>query len=238
MRRSTLPILLAITLLGCGDDEGSGAQAGFGGAGAGGAGTGGQDASGAGGSGGATSSSGGGGAGPTCDGTAAECADTFGELFAPSNGRADGTLLAIVRTTDSQCALFNDDHVVLEVTILGSVQRLVVNVEGVAVAATQAPLLGPPFEEGWHEDQELDYPTDLDLHSDTFDQVDVAGAEGFLCEHLVPGQPISVFAYAEGNPSSAHQIHFNPNYPDGAIVANPTSETPTYLAFRFADQDF
>lgn len=49
---------------------------------------------------------------------------------------------------------------------------------------------------------------------------------------------ISVLAYAEDNPSSAHQIHFNESYPDGAIVANPTAKAQTYLAFRFGDQEF
>jgi hypothetical protein len=184
------------------------------------------------------STSGSGGVGAACDGMAEGCADTFGDLFTPSNGRADGTLLAVVGTTDAQCALHNDDHVVLEVTILGGVQRLVVNVDGVAVAAQSAPLVGPPFEEGWHEDVTLDYVDDLELHSDVFEQVTIEGAEAFLCEHLAVGEPISVFAYAEDNPSSAHQIHFNESYPDGVIVAGPTSASPTYLAFRFGDQDF
>ncbi len=180
----------------------------------------------------------GGGAGATCDGVADACADAFGDLFAPGNGRADGTLLAIVGTTDTQCTAYNDDHVVLQLAIDGAVQRLVVNVDGVAVAVKSAPLVGPPFAAGWHLGVELDYVVDLELHSEAFEQVTLEGAEAFLCEHLVPGDPISVFAYAEDNPSSAHQIHFNQSYPDGAIVANPTSRTPTYLAFRFADQAF
>ena len=252
MRRSSIGWLaLTVGLSGCaGDGEGTSGSATTGGAG-GSSGIGGNDAGEVASTGttsggaattsssgdAATTSSGVGGAG-ACEGRAADCAEAFGDRFTPSNGRADGTLLAVVGTTDAQCPLFNDDHVVLEVTILGGVQRLVVNVEGVAVAATTSPLIGPPFEEGWHEDVELDYPADLGLHSDAFTQVTVAGAEAFLCEHLVVGQPISVFAYAEDNPSSAHQIHFNEGYPDGAIVANPTSASPTYLAFRFGDQEF
>ncbi len=233
-------VALLIAATGCGDDGESSTASGSGGA----PGSGGAEPSstadvGSTASGNSTvSTSGTGGAGAACDGMAAGCADTFGDLLTPANGRADGTLLAIVGTNDTQCTLFNDDHAILEVTISGAVHRLVVNVEGVAVAATSAALVGPPFEEGWHEDVTVEYTDDLDLHSDAFAQVDVAGAEAFLCEHLVPGQPISVYAYAEDNPSSAHQIHFNESYPDGAIVANPTGDVPTYLAFRFGDQVF
>jgi hypothetical protein len=236
-------ILLA--LAGCGDDGGgsatsggSGGEGGGGGSGSAGGATTDAASSGSGTSSSSGSSSASGAGGATCGALADACASTFGEAFTPANGRADGTLLAVVGTTDTQCPLFNDDHVVLEVTLLGGVQRLVVNVEGIAVAATSAPLVGPPFAEGWHEDVVLDYPDDLGLHSDAFEQVTIEGAEAFLCRHLVIGEPISVYAYAEDNPSSAHQIHFNESYPDGAIVAGPTSESPTYLAFRFGDQAF
>jgi hypothetical protein len=249
--KTVLFVVIVVALVACGDDTGGAtATSGSGGAGSGGDGA--TSTADAGSTGDATSSSdatstatastassgGSGGAGAACDGMAAACADDFGDLFAPGNGRADGTLLAIVGTSDTQCTLHNDDHVVLQLTIDGVVQRLVVNVDGVAVAAKSAPRVGPAFEEGWHLDVVLEYVGDLDLHSDTFEQVTVEDAEAFLCDHLVPGQPVSVFAYAEDNPSSAHQIHFNPGYPDGAIVANPDSDAPTYLAFRFGDQDF
>lgn len=226
-------LLLGLLLLGACGDAADGSGAGGSPSSSGGGGSGGTSeptSTGAGGAGGAI--------GPSCEGTAAACADTFGDLFTAGNGRVDGTLVAIVRTTDTQCTAFNDDHVVLQVEIGGAVQRLAVNVVGVAVASTSAPLVGPPFAEGWHLGAVLEYVDDLDLHSDAFAQVTVEGAEAFLCQHLVPGDPISVFAYAEDNPSSAHQIHFNESYPDGAIVANPASETPTYLAFRFSNQAF
>ena len=38
--------------------------------------------------------------------------------------------------------------------------------------------------------------------------------------------------------SSAHQIHRNDNYPDGAIVVDATSASPTYLLFRYDNQVF
>ena len=64
-------------------------------------------------------------------------------------------------------------------------------------------------------------------------------AVDFIDEHLELGTEVSVFAYSDGGkPSSAHQIHRSDKYPDGAIVANLTSENPTYLLFRYEDQVF
>jgi hypothetical protein len=129
--------------------------------------------------------------------------------------------------------------VTLQLSIQGQVQRLVASVDAVAVTSVQRPLVGPSYSEGWHLDQPLDYVTDLGVHSDDFTQVSLEGAVDFLCEHLEIGQPVSVFAYADGTKlSSAHQIHYNDNYPDGAIVTNPTSAAPTYLLFRYSNQTF
>jgi len=199
---------------------GAGAQAGAGGSG--GSGGSGVDAS-------ATS----------CDQKAAACASEFGSLFTKSNGRADGTLVALVRPADQQCALPNSTHVTLQLSILGQVQRLVASVDGVAFTTVQQPLLGPAYAEGWHVDQNIDYVTDLGVHSSDFTAGSLDEAVDFLCSHLALGAPVSVFAYSDGSsPSSAHQIHRNDNYPDGAIVVDPTSATPTYLLFRYLDQTF
>jgi hypothetical protein len=175
----------------------------------------------------------------SCDEKAATCASDFGSLFTKSNGRADGTLVALVRPVDQQCALPNSTHVTLQLSILGQVQRLVASVDGVAFTTVDKPLLGPPYAEGWHVDQNIDYVTDLGVHSTDFTEGSLTEAVDFLCSHLDIGAPVSVFAYSDGSsPSSAHQIHRNDNYPDGAIVVSPTSATPTYLLFRYLDQTF
>jgi hypothetical protein len=149
----------------------------------------------------------GGAIGPTCEVRRPRVPTPSATCSPPGTARADGTLVAIVRTHGHAVHRLQQRHVVLQVAIGGAVQRLVVNVEGVAVASTSAALVGPAFAEGWHLGAVLEYVDDLDLHSDAFAQVTVEGAEAFLCQHLVPGDPISVFAYAEDNPSSAHQIH-------------------------------
>ena len=174
-----------------------------------------------------------------CDDKAKNCATQFGSLFTKSNGRADGTLIALVRPSDTQCAMPNSTHAVLQLSIQGKVQRLVASVDGVALATKSAPLIGPAYAEGWHENVTLEYPTSLGVHSTDFTPVSLDGAVSFLCEHLSIGAPVSVFAYSDGTePSSAHEIHSNDNYPDGAIVVDPTSATPTYLLFRYLDQVF
>lgn len=181
-------------------------------------------------------------AGPvSCDDKAARCAAEadFGALFTKTNGRADGTLLALVRPVDQQCAWPNGTHVTVQLSMLGVVQRLSVSVEDIAIATASKPLLGPPWAEGWHENQDIDYRTDLGLHSTDFSPATADEAVAFLCEHLALDAPVSVFAYSDGSkPSSAHQIHRNDNYPDGAVVANPTSDNPTYLLFRYSNQVF
>ncbi len=185
-------------------------------------------------------------AGPPRDGAKLSCADMsldcafeFGTLFTRANGRADGTLVALLEPTDTQCMAADDDHVILQLSILGQVQRLVVAVDGVAVHTVHAPLIGPGFAEGWHDGMTLDYPRDLGVHASDFTAVTMAEAVAFLCAATEVGTPISVFAYADGDyPSSAHQIHRNDSYPDGAIVADPTAESPTYLLFSYVEQVF
>ncbi len=177
--------------------------------------------------------------GLSCDEKSQACATEFGSLFTKSNGRADGTLVALVRPADTQCTLPNSTHVVLQLSIQNQVQRLVASVDGVAVATHAAPLLGPAYAEGWHENVPLEYATDLGVHSTDLSPVTLDEAVAFLCDHLEVGAPVSVYAYSDGTlPASAHQIHSNDNYPDGAIVVDPTSATPTYLLFRYLDQVF
>ncbi len=192
------------------------------------------------GSGGASGGAGGtGGAPVSCDQKASACASEFGSLFTKTNGRADGTLVALVRPEDQQCALPNSSHVTLQLSIQGQVQRLVVSVKGVAAMTVDKPLLGPAYAEGWHVDQNIDYATDLGVHSGDFSDVSLEQAVDLMCSHLEVGSPVSVFAYSDGSkPSSAHQIHRNDKYPDGAVVVNPTAAQPTYLLFRYSDQVF
>ncbi len=175
----------------------------------------------------------------SCDDKARACASQFGALFTKANGRADGTLVAVVRPVDTQCTAPNGTHVVLQLRMLGQVQRLVASVDGIGATTVHAPLKGVPWSEGWHVTDTLDYPTDFAVHSSDFTDLAQNAAVDFICEKLELGAPVSVYAYSDGtSPSSAHQIHFVDRYPDGAIVVNPTSANPTWLLFRYPNQVF
>lgn len=199
-------------------------------------------ASGGGGAGGeSTGGTGGAGAGGAVPvDKAMDCASTFGDALTDDFGRLDGTVLAIVAPDDAQCALVNDDHLVIQVLMNQAVYRMVVNIDDVAYASTSAALIGPPWAEGWHTDVALEYPTDLDVHSEVFEQLPLTAMVETISEGIELGAQISVYAVSSGGEfaSSAHLIHRNDDGPDGAILLNPTSESPTYLVFRFANQSF
>jgi hypothetical protein len=239
-----LVLLAGATLVGCGDDGGGGsggsattggttATSGDGGASA--DGGGGSTATGDGGA-----ATGTGGAGGAAD-KAANCADTFGDELTNSYGRVDGTVVAVVGPTDTQCPLFNDDHLIVQIMMNGAVYRMVVNVESIFYAEHQAPLVGVPWEEGWHTTGvALEYPTTFDLHSEDFEPTTMAGVVFRVTDLIDIGAPISVYANSSGGQfaSSTHLIHSNDDGPDGAILLDPKSANPTYLLFRFGNQQF
>ncbi len=223
---STSLVLLALSSLGCGSESNADGGGGAGGLGSAGASEGG-------------AASEGGGGGVAVD-KAKDCANQFGDALTDSFGRLDGTVVAVVAPEDTQCALVNDDHLVLQVAMNGAVYRMVVNIADVAFGQKSAALIGPSWSEGWHTDLTLEYPTDLDVHSPAFQQLALPAMIEQISAGIELGAPISVFAVSSGGEfaSSAHLIHRNDNNSDGAIVLDPTTENPTYLLFRFASQSF
>jgi len=78
------------------------------------------------------------------------CVDTFGEALTAAFGRLDGTVVAVVKPSDTQCATVNDDHLILEVEMGGDVYRMVVNVGApgeplIRFAEIEHPLPSPAF---------------------------------------------------------------------------------------------
>lgn len=176
------------------------------------------------------------------------CASTFGTQFTASFGRVDGTVVAVIPPTWLQCALPNNDHVVIQVQLDGGVHRLVVNVlstsvdPNIRILERHGPLPAPAFETGWHPGLTLDYANTLGIHStDTaWQSVDMAHASALVSDAISIGAPISVYASSSGgtNASSVHLIHRHARNDDGAIVIDPTSADPKWLLFRFAEQSF
>ncbi len=177
------------------------------------------------------------------------CASSFGAQFTNAFGRVDGRVVAVV-PPNIQCTLPNDDHVVIQVEIDGGVHRLVVNVLSNSsdpnirfMRAQLGPLPAPAFEVGWHPGQRLDYPTTLGVHSGLdagWESLPMEQASARLYDAITIGAPLSVYGTSSGgsSASSAHLIHRHARNDDGAIVIDPTSASPTWLLFSFAEQQF
>lgn len=179
---------------------------------------------------------------------AAACASTFGSGLTAAFGRFDGVVTAVVTPADTQCALPNSDHVVVQVATDAGVFRMVVNVlssfgdPNVRFAAVSAPLRGGAWAEGWHPGLTLDYPTHLGLHSvdGGFTPMPMAMLVQRVADEIPIGQKISVFAESSGGTfsSSTHKIHRNGSSRDGALILDPEGATPRWLLFHFANQTF
>jgi hypothetical protein len=170
---------------------------------------------------------------------AALCAATFGSELTAAFGRLDGTILAVVTPADTQCAMPNNDHAVLQVVMRGAAYRMVINVQSafgpdyrVRFATLEAALPAPAWSEGWHSDVSLDYPSTLGVHPASFTPYEMPALIARIVDEIAIGEPVSVYAH------SAHKIHRNGGSADGAIVLRPTSGSPRFLLFHFADQTF
>ena len=174
------------------------------------------------------------------------CAANFGAAFTNSFGRADGTVTAVIPPNWQLCALPNDDHLVIQVSIDGGIQRLVVNLESsfgdplLRVRTLTAPLPAPAYEEGWHTGVSLDY-VNMGLHSDGgWEPLPLAQVAQRVYEAIPVGAPLSVYSTSSGGATAAssHLIHRNGRQNDGAIVIDPTGPSPTWMVFHFANQTF
>lgn len=182
-----------------------------------------------------------------CAGAPPEGATCFGSALTDGFGRLDGTLLAVQRPTDTQCAMPNDDHLIVQVLLDGAAYRMVVNVlsDGrngtdtrIQLAEVPAALPSPAWAEGWHLDAPLDYVTTLDVHEDDFEPLETDALIERVARHLTLGAPISVYATSNDRPESAHLVHRNAANRDGAIVVDPTGALPVFLLFHFDGQVF
>lgn len=175
------------------------------------------------------------------------CASVFGSELTAGFGRVDGVVTAVVTPADTQCAIPNSDHVVIQVRLDGGVHRLVVNVlstgadPNVRYRELEAPLPAPTWQEGWHVGLSLDYPTTLNAHSDAgFEPVPMAQLVPRVSNALTIGARVSVYASSSGGmfASSAHLVHRKGYNHDGAVVVDPDSTHPRWLLFHFSDQSF
>lgn len=177
-------------------------------------------------------------------GITGQCASTFGDKLTDGFGRIDGVVYAVQKPSDTQCAMPNDDHVIVQVLMNGAIYRLVTNVlstgadPDVRFAIVPHALPAPAFGEGWHTGVALDYPTTLDAHNDDFTPMPMNDLVGKIATEVKVGSKISIYGVSgNGRPESAHLIHRTSNKEDGAIVIDPTG-APKFLLFHFDEQVF
>ena len=173
----------------------------------------------------------------------------FGDELTDGFGRIDGTLLAVQGPTDTQCALPNDDHLIVQVLLHGAAYRMVVNIlsDGrngtdtrLRFADVAAALPAPAWQDGWHTDAPLDYASTLGVHDGdaAFTPTAMDDLVAQIGSRLQVGAPISVYATSDNRPNAAHLVHRNGGARDGAIVVGPTSADPHFLLLHFDGQSF
>lgn len=171
----------------------------------------------------------------------------FGSELTDGFGRIDGTLLAVQRPSDTDCAMPNDDHLIVQVLVHGAAYRMVINVlsDGrngtdtrLRFADVPADLPAPPWEEGWHLGVSLDYPDTLGVHVADFTPYAMDELVEEVASRLTLDAPISIYATSNDRPESAHLVHRNGRDEDGAIVVDPTGASPRFLLFHFDGQEF
>jgi hypothetical protein len=174
---------------------------------------------------------------------AAPCTDMFGTDLVDGFHRVDATVLAVVPPGHPTCPFGNATHLILEVNVHGSTYRMVTAVESsigdpvMALAERDAPLAGPPWEEGLHTGVPFDYVDTLGLHRLDFTPTPRPELVASVTAHLRLGARVSVFATVEDRVDSAHLIHRNGSDTDGAIVIDADTQ-PHYLLLRFDNQLF
>ncbi len=176
---------------------------------------------------------------------AARCASTFGTALTRGFGRVDGTVVAVVQPKDTQCALPNDDHVIVQVKMQGAVYRMVVNVQSdragqdprVSYLEKAVTLPAPAWGEGWHTGLTLDYVKDFGAKATEFAPVEMAALSAKIADAIPLDAKISVYSDTSGG-ASTHLVHRNDGTKDGAIVLDPDGPSPRAMLFRFSNQDF
>ncbi len=166
------------------------------------------------------------------------CTSKLGKGLVPANhGRLDGQLVAIVPPKTKRCPS-DDTHLHLQVLVAGSIYDIAINLDGYE-GEIDVKLPGPPFAEGWHPTVDLDYPTDLGLHSPALTLTGIPVILARLTSVLEKANHISIWGTPYPGSDGAHLIHRTGGLKeDGAIVINPSAPLAHVLAFRFETNTF
>ena len=131
-------------------------------------------------------------------------------------------------------------HVHLQVRMKGSVYDVAVDIGTFTgdsnLYEADMPMPGGPWAEGWHN-VPLSY-TALGLHSPQFTPEDPTTLAQKIVTELAGVNHVSIFgdAYAQGN--GCHDVHYEDDSLDGALILEPLSPRAHILFFRFSTQSF
>jgi len=181
----------------------------------------------------------------TGDGTPTRrpCTNSFGSAMNTTFGRLDGFLVTILNPGQGTSCSGDAHHVHLQVLMNGAIYNIAVNVDSstgnpdVDFLTRSAPLKGAPWSEGWHASQQLDYVTNLGVHSTAFTERTPVQLTSLVDSALASANHVSIFTTGFDS-TGGHLVHRQGNGHDGAIVINPLSANPQYLLFHFTTQTF
>lgn len=175
----------------------------------------------------------------------AACASSFDVSLTQGFGKLDGTVVAVVTPSDTQCAFADPSHVIVEVRMQGNVYRVAVELEadhGADRTLRFAEIAHPgfsPWLEAWHSPgAAMDYPSFLDVHSGPlFTSTPPAALAGKIADAIPVGAQVSIYATGLDG-TSATLVRRIGGMRDGAIVVNASGPSTTWLLFHSADQTF
>lgn len=179
---------------------------------------------------------------------AAACAQQFGNGLTDVFGRLDGTVSAVVEPSDTQCPSATKDAVVVEVTMTGTVYKVVIDVNNPQSPTSNTDLFFKQlthanlasWAEGWHPGGALDYAAQLGIHSSDADWVDYTPAN--LIKKLDDAVPlntkVSVYgSNAGGDETTIHLMRYQGGQNDGALLLDPGGAN-TWLVLHVDGQVF
>jgi hypothetical protein len=183
--------------------------------------------------------------GGTGDGTPTRlpCTNSFGSAMNTTFGRLDGFLVTILNPGQGTSCSGDAHHVHLQVKMNGAIYNIAVNVDSntgnpdVDFLTLTAPLKGAAWTEGWHPSQQLDYVTNLGVHSGDFTERTPTQLTTLVDNALASANHVSIFTTGFDS-TGGHLVHRQGSSHDGAIVINPLSANPQYLLFHFTTQTF
>jgi hypothetical protein len=164
-----------------------------------------------------------------------------GSAASSYHGRMDGTVSYVLPQGGLESCNGDDSHVHLQVLMNGSVYDVAIDIgEGspgdMILYETDIAMPDGAWSEGWHSTDGLSYQG-LGLTPGEFTLMSPAEINQKLVAELATVNHVSVFCVGyqpQGN--GCHDVHYENDSDDGALVLEPLSPVAHVLFFHFSDQ--